>query len=46
MPEEVLEEQQRKWQRFYDGSWVRDWRRLNGYETPPTRDELADVIDP
>jgi hypothetical protein len=48
MPDEVEEEHRRKWSQFYDGSWVREWRRNNGCteEDVPTREELEDVMAP
>jgi ankyrin repeat protein len=43
--DEVRAEHEEKWRKFYDGSWVREWRRLNGLEAyAPSRDELLDVM--
>ena len=46
MPQEVLTAHRQKWARFYNGDWVREWRRVNGHEYEPTRDELMEVMQP
>jgi len=46
MPDQVMNEHKQKWAKFYDGSWVKEWRVLNNFTYVPSREELLEVMDP